>query len=323
MIEIDGGLGEGGGQILRTALSLSCLFQRPFRIFNIRKGRKKPGLMPQHLTSVRAARLISDAEVRGDNIGATELVFSPGDVKAGDFFFDKATVILKGGTHVPFSPSYDYIAKVFSPFLERVGIKIELGIESYGFYPKGGGKIRVETFPAEDIKPLKISERGKILRIRGISSVGNLPLSIADRQRSAVIGKIRSEIKDIEYPVEIEAVNVPTPGQGTSVNLLAESENSIAGFTALGKRGKSAEAVGEEAAMEFIEYYYTEAALDKYLPDQLVIYLSMSKEESIFTTSCITQHLMTNLWVISLFHNFNYSVDGAIGKPGTVRIGTV
>lgn len=343
MIEIDGSFGEGGGQILRTALSLSCLFIKPFRIFNIRKGRKKPGLMPQHLTSVRAAQLISGAEVKGGEIGSSELIFKPTGVRGGEFFFDvgtagstslvlqtiipslifskeKTTIILKGGTHVPFSPSFDYIAEVFAPILERLGVKIEMKIESYGFYPKGGGRIRIEIFPAEKLKPLRVTERGKVLRIRGYSGAGNLPLSIAERQKNAMIEKMHSEIKDLKCPPEIELKDVFTPGQGTFIYLHSESENAVAGFTALGERGKRAEAVGEEAATEFIKYYSTNAAFDRHLPDQIVLYLTMPAEESIFTTSCITQHLLTNLWVIGLFHKFHYSTDGAIGKPGIVKI---
>jgi RNA 3'-terminal phosphate cyclase (ATP) len=343
MIEIDGSYGEGGGQILRTALSLSCLLKKPFRIFNIRKGRKKQGLMPQHLTSVRSAQLLSGAEVIGDQKGSTELLFSPKEVKGGDFFFDigtagstslvlqtlipslvflrqKTTITLKGGTHTPFSPSFHYLVEVFTPFLKRMGIKIQLTIESYGFYPKGGGKVRADMFPVEEIKPLRIMERGKFLRLIGYSGVGNLPLSIAERQRNAMIEKIYSQIKDLKCPVDMELLDVSTPGQGTFIFLLSESENSIAGFTSLGERGKRAEAVGEDVATEFLRYYSTDAALDSHISDQIVLYLSICKEESVFTTSCITQHLMTNLWVIGLFHKYKYSVEGEIGKPGIVRI---
>jgi len=343
VIEIDGSYGEGGGQILRTALSLSCLLQKPFRIFHIRKGRKKPGLMPQHLTCVRAAQLLSHAVVEGDHKGSTELVFSPVEVKGGDFFFDigtagatslvlqtiipslvflkeKSTVTLKGGTHVPFSPSFHYLEKIFAYFLKRIGIDIHLSIESYGFYPKGGGKIRAVIFPAKEPKPLKITERGSILRLSGYSCVGNLPLSIAERQKNALVEKIYSEIHDLRCPINIELGTVQTPGQGTFVFLRAESENSISGFTSLGARGKRAEAVAEEAAIEFLKYYSTGATLDPYIVDQIVLYLSLSQKKSTFTTSRITQHLLTNLWVIGLFHKFRYAIEGKLGETGMVKI---
>jgi RNA 3'-terminal phosphate cyclase (ATP) len=380
MVEIDGSYGEGGGQILRTALSLSCLFKKPFRIFNIRKARKKPGLMPQHLTCVRAAQLLSNAEVTGDQKGSTELVFSPGEVKGGDFYFDigtagstslvlqtiipalifspphpplakggrggvslgkegfegqKTTIILKGGTHVPFSPSFHYLVCVFAPFLKMIGIDLQLAIDSYGFYPKGGGKVRADIFPIKNIKPLNIMERGKILRLRGYSGVGNLPLTIAERQRNALLKSLMTHGFTEEQLVippcpplerggkggfDIELLDIPTPGQGTFIFLQSESENSIAGFTSLGERGKRAEVVGEEAAIEFLRYFSTNAALDSHISDQIVLYLSVCKEESVFTTSCITQHVLTNLWVIGLFHEFRYSVEEEIGKPGTVKI---
>lgn len=165
-----------------------------------------------------------------------------------------------------------------------------------------------------------LTERGSILRLRGYSGVGNLPLSIAERQRNALSEKIYSQIKNLGCPLDIELLDVSTPGQGTFIFLQSESENSIAGFTSIGERGKRAEVVGEDAAIEFIQYHSTDAALDPHISDQIVLYLSICREESAFTTSRITEHLMTNLWVISLFHEYRYSIEGEIGKPGIVRI---
>lgn len=162
MIEIDGSYGEGGGQILRTALALSCLTGKAFRIFNIRKERTKPGLMPQHLVAVRAAAQVAGAAVEGDSRGSTQLRFDPGKIRNGIFHFDigtagsvslvlqtvilpllfaggRSTIVLTGGTHVPFSPSYHYLAEVFSPMLARLGGQVTLSVDSFGFYPRGGG----------------------------------------------------------------------------------------------------------------------------------------------------------------------------------------
>jgi RNA 3'-terminal phosphate cyclase (ATP) len=344
MIEIDGSHGEGGGQILRTALSLSCLTGKPFRIVDIRKGRKKPGLAPQHLASVRAAQEISGAQVSGDRQGSVELTFSPGEVKGGDFSLDVGTagatllvlqtitspllfaremsaVTIRGGTHVPFSPSFHYAAFVLLSALRRLGLDVSLDIETYGFYPRGGGKIRAEIHRADGVLPLRIAERGKVLAVRGWSGVGNLPLSIAHRQRDAAIRAIRSRLREVAFPIDIDVLSVPATGQGTFLFLCVETDHAIAGFASLGERGKRAEDVGEEAAGDLAAHILSGEALDPHLPDQLALYLAMCKEGSSFSTSRVTEHLMTNLWTIGRFREFPYAVEGAVGKPGTVRIG--
>lgn len=343
MIEIDGSYGEGGGQILRTALSLSSLLGKPFRIYNIRKGREKPGLMPQHLVSVRAAQRLSGAEVSGDAKGSAELSFLPRRVEEGEFEFDigtagstslvlqtllpallfcsgKSRVTLLGGTHVPFSPSFHYLAEVFAPFIRRLGLEVRLDIDAYGFYPRGGGRIRAEIWPSRGTMPLRLTGREKLLRLDGVSAVGNLPVSIAERQREALREVILPKVHKLESPVRIVILDAPTPGQGTFVFLRAEAANTIAGFTSLGARGKRAEAVGEEAGREFLTYYRTEAALDPHLADQAVLYLALCEERSVFTTSSISRHLLTNLWVLGLFHEFRYRVEGTEGAPGRVTI---
>jgi RNA 3'-terminal phosphate cyclase (ATP) len=343
MIEIDGSFGEGGGQILRTALGLSCLLGKQFRIFNIRRGRKKPGLMPQHLTCVHALQLISNASVSGDYKGSTELTFAPGEIKGREFFFDigtagstllvlqtvipalirtgrRASIILKGGTHVPFSPSFDYISEVFAPILAGMGLTLKVSIESYGFYPKGGGIVRAQIYSERTLEPIHVPERGRILKITGFSGVGNLPLSIAEREKNAALAKISSLLPDIHCSTDIRTAAVETPGTGTFIFMKTESEHSTAGFTSLGEKGKRAEIVGEDGALELIDYSRSNAALDPHLSDQIVLYLSLCPKESTFTTSRITNHLMTNLRVIELFHPYDWSVDGEEGGPGKVVV---
>lgn len=345
MLEINGNYGEGGGQILRTALSLSCLTGTPFRIVNIRRGRSKPGLMPQHLVSVRAARSISGATVEGAEPGSTELDFIPSQLQGGTFQFDIGTagavtlvlqtlippllnadhpssLTLTGGTHVPFSPSVHYLTEVFVPMLRGLGGEVRLNIESYGFYPRGGGKIHVEIVPTRELRPLHLTAPGELRRIKGYSGVCRLPLSIAERQRDAALARLAGLPGASLCPAEIELLDVHGPGQGTFLFLLAETEHLQAGFTSLGARGKPAETVGMEAADELCRHLPAGAALDPHLADQVVPYLALSREESSFTTSLITRHLLTNLWVAKLFLPLRIEVTGKEGHAGLVTIGS-
>jgi len=342
MIEIDGSLGEGGGQVLRTALSLSCITGSPFRIINIRKLRPKPGLRRQHLVSVLAAASIAGARVIGDTLGSTELIFCPGKVTPGEYTFAidtagatplvlqtlippllftgmQSSLSVCGGTHVPFSPSWHYLAGVFAPTLALLGGSIELAIDSYGFYPKGGGKVRCRVKPAVRLVPLRAEHRGSLLRVSGCSAVGNLPRSIAERQRQAVLERLGSFQGD-DVPLEIEIREVATSGQGTFLFLKGEYEHAVAGFTALGSRGKPAEIVGVEAADEFIRHHETGMPIDPHLADQLVPYLALAEGTSVLATSRITGHLETNLQISHSFLDIVANVSGRRDGPGTVRI---
>ncbi len=336
-IEIDGSFGEGGGQILRTALSLSCLTGSNLKLFNIRKGRKKPGLMPQHITCVLAVSEISNAQVFGKEIGSTELTFAPKEIRPGNCFFDIKTagssslvlqtllpplifadksshIIIKGGTHVPFSPPFHYISEIFFPMLNRIGVQTESSVDKYGFYPKGGGEVHFKIFPVEKIKRLSLISRGKLLSLQGYSGVSKLPISIAGRQRDSVLRELSPLYADVQI------LDVPSSGEGTFVFLKSEYQNALAGFSSLGKRGKPAEDVGKEVAERFINFYKTSACLEPHLADQIVIYLSFAQENSSFTTSRITQHLMTNLWVIEQFLNIRYEIKGAMNSEGRVNL---
>ncbi len=339
MIEINGSIGEAGGQVLRTALGLSCLLKKPFHIFNIRKGRKKPGLMPQHLMCVHAVKEILSANVRGDKKDSTELSFEPVKVKTGSYLFDIGTagsttlllqailpalaftnsssfIFLKGGTHVPFSPTFQYIKEVFIPILHRLGIEINAEIEQYGFYPKGGGRININVMPSGNIKSMSFLERGRINKIKGISGVGNLPISIAKRQKEAALKVLMAHMLD----AEIDTISIPAYGQGTFIFLKVETDNCVVGFSALGERGKKAEIVGEEAARKLTNYINTSACFDNYISDQILPYLAMISEKSYFTTSCITNHLLTNLSVIEKFLKIDYIVEGKTGSEGKITI---
>ena len=349
MVEIDGSTGEGGGQILRTPLALSCLKQISVRLLNIRKKRKKTGLQPQHLWAVRASAAISKADVRGDEIGSEELTFSPGPVRPGDYLFDigtagsttllfqtilpalafakgASTVRIIGGTHNPLAPPFEYVKEVFLPMLGRLDLNARANIKRYGFYPKGGGIVEFFIDNGQ-LTGADIVERGRLLSLSGISAVANLPISIAERQRASAALKLK------DFSPEIVIRELPSYGAGTFVFLLARYEGALCGFSSLGERGKRAETVGEEAAAKFLAHHYPEdagasgemsgnAALDPNMADQIALYLALSrrKRKISFSTSRTTEHLFTNLWVISRFVRFEYAITGEKGKPGLVEL---
>jgi RNA 3'-terminal phosphate cyclase (ATP) len=342
-LKIDGNYGEGGGQILRTTLSLSCLLKKPVEITNIRKGRKIPGLQPQHLTSVNACKSISEAEAEGNKLQSLTLKFSPQKIKGGDFTFNVAEekrsagstslilqalflplslaeqsshITLLGGTHVPWSPPFDYLKEVFLPMVRKIGCQMELQIKKWGWYPKGGGEVHCMIHPAKKLTSLNLTERGKLLNLTGISVVSNLPIPIAERQKNQALKILKEKI----FSPEIKIIQAPSIGQGTFFFLKAEFENSVAGFGALGEIGKRAEKVAEEACQEFLEFTETKAAIDPHLSDQLIPYLALAEGQSSFTVSLISKHLLTNIWVVQQFLPTKITVEGKEGSAGKVII---
>jgi RNA 3'-terminal phosphate cyclase (ATP) len=295
--------------------------------------------MPQHLTCVRALTEISDAKVRGDSIGSTELLFEPSAVKPGDYHFDIGTagstslllqailpalvfaegnssVTLKGGTHVPFSPPYEYINEIFLSALGRLGINILASIKSYGFYPKGGGEITVRLSPPFAVRGTDFGAREEGAMISGVSAVANLPLAIAERQRTAALRLLSGK----GVRARIDLLEAPSPGRGTFVFLRAGEGGCRAGFSALGAIGKKAEAVGEEAAAELAAHLSTPACLDPHLSDQILLYLALAEGESSFTVSRITEHLLTNGAVVNAFLGPVCFIKGEKGEAGAVWV---
>ena len=329
-LKIDGSYGEGGGQILRTSLSLSVLTNQPIEIFNIRAKRKNPGLQAQHLVAVLAAKKISQAEVFGDKIGSKVLKFKPKEIKPGKYEFDIGTagsttlvaqtillplafakhpseILIIGGTHNPLAPPFHYFSEIFLPMIEKLGIKAEAKLEKYGFYPKGGGRIRLFIQPIKELKPENFLEKGKLLEISGLSVVANLPIEIAKRQKKAMLEFLKTSISIPEENIKVEQVKALSPG--TFIFLKAKFENVLAGFSSLGERGKSAEKVGQEVAEQFLKYYYSYKALDPHLADQIILYLAIAKKPFAFTVSTLTNHLLTHIWLLEKFLNIKINID--------------
>ena len=343
MIQINGSYGEGGGQILRTALALSCITGKGFEIYDIRKGRKKPGLQPQHLTGVRAAQAISRADAEGAELGSQKLIFSPREVTGGEYLFDVSEikgsagsitlvlqallpplamakkgsrVAVKGGTHVAWSPPFHHMRNVLLPLLARIGVRAGLEIERWGWYPIGGGSASLFVEPLKILSPISIKERGRLKNLSGISAASNLPISIAERQRDHG----NWLLKGVGLSANIEVIDAPSTGKGTFFFILAEFENIRVGFSALGERGKRAETVTEEAIRQFMEFLNSEGALDPHLADQVIPYLALCKAPSTFTTSRVTRHLLTNAWVTEKFLPVRIEVEGDENQFGKIIV---
>jgi RNA 3'-terminal phosphate cyclase (ATP) len=328
MITIDGSFGEGGGQILRTSLALSLVTGKPFRIDNIRAGRKNPGLLRQHLTAVNAATEISRAEVTGAGIGSKELTFAPDSVEPGEYAFAVGTagsttlvlqtvlpalliasgpsrVTLEGGTHNPFAPPFDFLAKSFLPLVNRMGPAVSAKLERPGFYPAGGGKFTVAIEPASGLKRLDLSERGEIIGRRATAMVANLPLSVAERELN-VIARMMSWQKEWLRAESVEN----SRGPGNVVMIEIESRNVTEVFTGFGERGVRAEAIAERAVKEARRYLAVDVAAGDYLADQLLIPMAMAGGGS-FTTLPLSRHSTTNIEVIGKFLEVGIEIEPA------------
>lgn len=342
VLHLDGSFGEGGGQILRTSLSLSCVFGKAFHLHNIRRGRPKPGIRPQHLASIKAAAKISEGETKGARIGSDELFFCPGKVHGGKFLFDigeevrsagstslvfqtvflplafaeqPSTVILRGGTHVPWSPPFHYLSEIFLPAVKEMNIDASACLERWGWYPAGGGTVRFEINPSDRVFPVhKKGAFGPVV-ISGLSASSNLPEHIPLRQKRALLKRLAAEGIDISCELIPAA---PSIGQGTFVFIKATGPNSIAGFSALGARGKKAEEVADEAASLLLTFLSRDMAIEEHLADQIIPFMALAQGESSITTEKISSHLCTNIWVTEQFTGRQFKVEGLPGSPGSV-----
>ncbi|EEB73718.1 RNA 3'-terminal phosphate cyclase [Thermococcus sp. AM4] len=335
-VEIDGSYGEGGGQILRTAVALSVITGKPVRIHRIRANRPNPGLRVQHLHGILALKELSNAMVKGAKVGSTVLEFVPGraepkHIKVPIKTAGSITLVLQallpamaftggsfevtGGTDVPWSPPVDYLRHVTLFALEKMGLRAEIELKRRGHYPKGGGLVlgRVERW--EERKPLVALEWRKIERFAGISHATNLPAHVAERQAKAAEERLRNLYS---VPVEIEREVSRSLGPGSGIVVWAETDSLRLAGDALGKRGKPAEVVGGEAAEELIEQLTPRKAVDRFLGDQLIPFLAFAGGE--IGVAEITNHLVTNVWVVEQFLGKTFEVEGEIGEPGVVRV---
>ena len=322
MLEIDGSTLEGGGQILRTAVALSVVFQKPCRVFNIRQKRKKPGLRFQHLLGIQSLISLCGGSVEGDILGSKEIRFYPDkDYKdqilvniptAGSITLVLQTLILpslfasfpinitfKGGaTDTFFSPTIDYFQYIFLKILEKMGPGVETNILKRGYYPEGGAEVKIKIHPSK-FKNLALTERGELDRVLVISGASELLRNkkVSERQ---IMG-VREVLGKLNLPTEERVEYHRTKCPGSQISIIAEFENTVIGSDNLGKLGKRAEDVGKEAALELLKEEKSKACLDKHMADQILPYLILSTENPQVTVSEITNHCKTNMWVIEKF----------------------
>lgn len=321
MLTIDGSMGEGGGQILRSALGLSLVTGTPFRIENIRAKRKNPGLMRQHLTCVQAAARIGCAKVDGDDVGSQSLTFEPGGIEPGEYHFAIGTagstslvlqavlpallvargaskVAIEGGTHNPWCPPFDFLVHAFLPLLARMGADVEIELERPGFYPAGGGQIVATVQPVHadrGLKPLHLLERGETKSRQAIAYVANLPQNIADRELEVIGRKLEFERDEL-----IRKAIPESRGPGNIVTVIIECEHVTEVFTGFGELGKPAENVAGEAVHHAKDYLKSDVPVGRYLADQLLLPMAMAGEGS-FRALPLSRHSRTNIQVIEMF----------------------
>ncbi|TNE84183.1 MAG: RNA 3'-terminal phosphate cyclase [Deltaproteobacteria bacterium] len=314
MLHVDGSMGEGGGQVLRSSLSLSAITGRAFRIDAIRAGRSKPGLLRQHLACVRAAAEICGARIEGAQLGSTSLVFEPGPIRAGSFAFavgsagsanlvlqtvlpilwhaqDVSEVAVEGGTHNDWSPPFPFLAACFAPVMARMGAPVDLALEAHGFYPAGGGRVRALVEPA-DWQPLHWLERGEV-SLSAHAVVSGLPLKVGGRELVALdraLGTGRGKPHQVANP----------RGPGNACWLHARFPTGDAVFTGFGRKGVRAEEVAAEAIDAYTDWLGRDVPVCEHLADQLLLPIAFAGE-GCFRTVEPSLHTRTNADVIAAF----------------------
>ncbi|HSD57398.1 MAG TPA: RNA 3'-terminal phosphate cyclase [Methanotrichaceae archaeon] len=314
MIEIDGSYGEGGGQIVRTAVALSAVTGKPVRIKKIRQGRPKPGLAPQHAQAISSLARICSARIKGVEPGSPEISFEPEEIQGGHYRIDigtagsitllmqclmpatlkadgPVTLEIHGGTDVQWSPTIDYFKNVFLPALARFKALASLEIRQRGYYPKGQGSVLLKVEPSNLESALLTESATHIHRVEGISHCSNLPEHVARRQAESALQALKDA--GIEAEVSQEVLAVPSTGSGITI------WSGFKGASALGERGLPAEKVGRKAAEEMISEKASDAVVDVHLADQLIPYIALAGGS--YTTREISMHARTNIWTARHF----------------------
>lgn len=338
MITIDGSFGEGGGQILRTALALSLVTGKPFRIENVRAGRKRPGLRRQHLTAVMAAAEVGRAKVRGAEVGSKELTFEPTGARAGEYRFavgtagsatlvlqtvlpalatarEPSALVLEGGTHNPFAPPYDFLEKTFLPVLNGMGPRVTAKLRRHGFYPAGGGRFDVAIEPVEGLRRVDLLERGEVVGKRARALVARLPVSIAERELAVLERSLGFT------PEECAAEEIgASSGPGNVVMIEIECEHVTELVTGFGQRGVRAEKVARSAGEEAREYLASGVPVGRHLADQLLVPMALAAGGGSFRTLAPSSHTKTNAEVVRRFLDVDVILERTGRNAWEIRV---
>jgi len=342
IIEIDGSYLEGGGQILRTACALAAVTGEACRIFNIRKGRPRPGLRPQHLAGLEALAFFCGGRLEGASRGSTEITFSPGADRKAELDVEIGTagsitlvlqslmpvavmassplrVIFRGGaTDTFFAPGLDYFTEVFLAVLGRMGVRAEVEAARRGYYPAGGARAMARIFPCRPAA-MSLTARGALKRILLLSraSASLRARSVAERQAAGAREALRDSRQTLggaDVPIEDRISYHDSSCPGSSICLVAVYENSRLGTDGLGKIGTRAEDVGREAARGLLGEMATGASLDRHMADQILPFMALSGRECAATVSEITTHAKTNMWVAEKFIRGKFEAGDGLVK---------
>jgi RNA 3'-phosphate cyclase len=334
VIEIDGSYGEGGGQLVRTAVALAAITGTPVRLQNVRAKRDKPGLAPQHLAAVRAVASVCGAECTGLDLRSQAFTFAPGPLRGGTFRFDVGTagsvtlvlqallpalacapglarVTVVGGTDVRAAPPLDYLRHVLLALIHRLGVRIECRLARRGYFPRGGGEVEVSVAPGRP-RPVALEPVERPSRIDGLAHVANLPAHIAERMRTAALARLGDSPAHVDTAVLGPADAI---GQGGAIVLWARAGHTMLGAGRVAQRGVRAEHLGDETGAELAADLAAGAALDAHAADQLLVYLALAGGGS-FTTRAVTSHARTAIWLIEQFLpvRFEIGVAGALAR---------
>lgn len=336
-VEIDGGHGEGGGQLVRTAVAVSAVTGVPVRIANIRPRRRVPGLAAQHVAAVRAVAALCDAECEGLEPRSTAISFSPRRLHGGEFDVEVGTAgsialvlqallpaaaasgqqvvaTIHGGTDLPAAPPLDYLRLVLLPLLERMGLRARLTIVRRGYYPRGGGIVRLAVEPTARLQPFVAAQRGAVMGIEAVVHLARLPQHVCDRMLAAAKSALPA---DVPFDPQVELCGPEAAaGTGGAILLRALAAQTVLGAAQVAERGVRAEQVGDAAARMLAADLDAAATLDIHAADQLLVYAAMADGPSLFRAARVSNHAATAMWVLEQLTGARFDVqpDG----PGVI-----